>query len=73
MAELADALVLGASGQPCGFNSHCPHHHLRWGTFACRFSFFLTMRPAIGFASFLFNGYSGESPRTNHTLIFVRA
>ena len=25
MAELADALVLGASGQPCEFESHWPH------------------------------------------------
>ena len=25
MAELADALVLGASGQPCGVESHSPH------------------------------------------------
>ena len=26
MAELADALDLGSSGQPCGFNSHYPYH-----------------------------------------------
>ena len=26
MAELADALVLGASGQPCEFESHWPHN-----------------------------------------------
>ena len=25
MAELADTLVLGASGQPCEFESHWPH------------------------------------------------
>ena len=29
MAELADALVLGASGQPSGFKSRCPHHEKR--------------------------------------------
>ena len=26
MAELADALDLGSSGQPCGFDSHYPYH-----------------------------------------------
>ena len=26
MAELADALDLGSSGQPCGFESHYPYH-----------------------------------------------
>ena len=25
MAELADALDLGSSGQPCGFDSHYPY------------------------------------------------
>ena len=30
MAELADALVLGASGQPCGFESHYPHGQNRF-------------------------------------------
>ena len=25
LAELADALDLGSSGQPCGFESHVPH------------------------------------------------
>src|SRR5699024_1524539 len=26
MAELADALDLGSSGQPCGFDPHYPYH-----------------------------------------------
>ena len=26
MAELADALDLGSSGRPCGFESHYPYH-----------------------------------------------
>ena len=33
MAELADALVLGASGQPCEFESHWPHSLSEKGQF----------------------------------------
>ena len=35
MAELADALVLGTSGQPCRFKSCCPHCFL-WLSMGCR-------------------------------------
>ena len=32
MAELADALDLGSSGRPCGFESHFAHHYLLSGS-----------------------------------------
>lgn len=35
MAELADALDLGSSGQPCGFDSHYPYQARRKRHITC--------------------------------------
>lgn len=51
MAELADALDLGSSGRPCGFESHFAHHYLLSGsevkTFVPEFFIFAELFVAI--------------------------
>ena len=43
MAELADALDLGSSGQPCGFDSHYPYQ-LVAGDISLATSFFIVKK-----------------------------